>query len=237
MATSPETGGSTSATLDKGLRCLEVIAGSQRGLLIGEVAAEAGVHRTVAGRLLRTLEQHALIRRDEDKRFRCAGALVELAESVERDLREIVRPALEGLAEKLGATAYLIVAEGEHHVRALDVVEPRNSPMHVAFKAGQRHPITLGSGGLAILAGRLPQADEDERVVRARETGYVVTYAEVVPATTGIASPVLTTHHACSMSVGVSLLGDDDADSVGQAVAETASALASTLSRARVRLS
>lgn len=237
MVKTPEPGGATSATLDKGLRCLEAIANSRRGLLIGEIAAEVGIHRTVAGRLLRTLEQHALIRRDEDKRFRCAGALVELAESVERDLREIVRPVLESLAEKLGATAYLIVAEGEGHVRALDVVEPRNSPMHVAFKAGQSHPITVGSGGVAILAGRLARPGEEDSVRKAREVGYAVSYAEVVPATTGVASPVLTTHDLCSMSVGVSLLGDDDVESVGASVAETAAELARTLSAARVRVS
>lgn len=236
MSTDKEVTGSTSATFDKGLRCLGAIAASPRGLLLGEVAAQANVHRTVAGRLLRTLEAHSLIRRDEDRRFRCTGALVELAESVERDLREVVRPVLEAMAEKLGATAYLMVAEGEDHARALDVIEPRNSAMHVAFKAGQRHPLTRGSGGLAILAGRPPRRDDDPRVVEARKRGYAVTFAEVVSATTGIASPIVMEAGVCRMSIGVSLLGDEDASAVGEAVAEVASSLARTLSVARVRI-
>ena len=52
----------TSQTLDRGLRVLEVLAGSPGGLTVTELAGRLGVNRTVVYRLVSTLEQHALLR-------------------------------------------------------------------------------------------------------------------------------------------------------------------------------
>ena len=54
----------TSQTLDRGLRVLRVLADKPDGLTVTELASELGVNRTVVYRLVSTLEQHALLRRD-----------------------------------------------------------------------------------------------------------------------------------------------------------------------------
>lgn len=221
--------GAISTTLDKGLRCLMTLADAPEGLLVTEIAEKVGVHRTVANRLLRTLELRGLVRRDRHRRYFPGGGLVALAESVDRDLRKIARPVLEDLAVQAQATAYLMMAEPPDRVRALDVVEPRNSPFHVAFKAGQVHPITVGSGGIAILAGRGAGPSDSDAVVRARELGYALTHGEVVPALTGIASPVVTAPRQADLSVGVSLLQEEDHDKIGSIVAEAAGRLSAAL--------
>lgn len=47
-----------SQTLSRGIRLLELIAASERDPTIDELAARLDVHRSVAYRLLRTLEDH-----------------------------------------------------------------------------------------------------------------------------------------------------------------------------------
>ena len=54
----------TSQTLDRGLRVLRTLAAAPHGLSITALAAEIGVNRTVVYRLVTTLEQHGLARRD-----------------------------------------------------------------------------------------------------------------------------------------------------------------------------
>lgn len=50
------------------------------------------MHRTVAHRLVRTLEAHRLCRRDDNERVMLGTGLVTLAEPVEHDLRTVARP-------------------------------------------------------------------------------------------------------------------------------------------------
>ena len=58
----------TSQTLDRGLRVLRTLAATPSGLSITALAAEIGVNRTVVYRLVATLEQHGLARRDASAR-------------------------------------------------------------------------------------------------------------------------------------------------------------------------
>ncbi len=55
---------STSQTLDRGLRVLEVIATADEPPRIEELANRIEVHRSIAYRIVRTLELHALVWRD-----------------------------------------------------------------------------------------------------------------------------------------------------------------------------
>ena len=55
---------SPSQTLSRGIRALEILAEAQQPLTIAELADAMGVHRSVAYRILRTLEDHSLLVRD-----------------------------------------------------------------------------------------------------------------------------------------------------------------------------
>jgi DNA-binding IclR family transcriptional regulator len=212
----------TSQTLDRGLRVLAVLAAHPNGLTVTELAGVVGVNRTVVYRLVTTLEQHGLARRDATGRLHVGLGVLALARGLQPVLRELANPVLRSLAEDLGATAHLTVADGGEAL-AIAVVEPTWTDFHVAYRVGARHPLGQGAAGRAILLGReiVAGADVPER--------FVATSGELQPGARGIASPVLGVE-GLEASVGVVTLGDLDADEAGPRVALAAAEVAHRLS-------
>ncbi|WP_241383916.1 IclR family transcriptional regulator [Rhodococcus sp. CH91] len=218
-----------SKTLHNGLEILELLARTPNGLSVSEIAENLGVHRTVAHRLVRTLEAHRLCRRDDHKRISLDTGLVALAESVEQDLRTLARPILEDLADSVEATAHLVVRESDTTVRAMMVIEPRRSDVHIAFRPGQVHPLDRGSAGLAILGSLPPRPDERPEVTRARRMGYAISAGEVVSTTIGISAAVPSRAGGTQAAIGVSVFEADDETRLASAVMSAASALGELL--------
>ena len=80
----------TLQTLDRGLQVLALIANRAGGWSIAELAAELGVHRAIAYRLVATLEQHGLIARLRDGRI-VTGAGVIFSNAIEGENRMLSR--------------------------------------------------------------------------------------------------------------------------------------------------
>ncbi|MFC6880545.1 MULTISPECIES: IclR family transcriptional regulator [Actinomadura] len=216
-----------SKTLHNGLQILELLVHHPHGLSITEIAEAVGVHRTVAHRLVRTLEAHHLCRRDRFKRISLGAGLVRLAEPVEQDLRTLARPVLEELTDATRATAHLVVRENDEQVRMLMIVEPRRARMHVAFRPGQIDPIDRGSAGLAMLAALPPEPGERAEVGAARRRGFAVSYGEIAPSVIGVSAVVPGAR--TQTSVGLSLFEAPDEDEIGRAVLGAAERLSSML--------
>jgi DNA-binding IclR family transcriptional regulator len=178
-----------SQTLDRGLRALRLVTTARDGLSIGEVAAALDVHRSIASRLLTTLAEHRLVVRGGDGRYRTGVGLAALSAGVHATLRAAAEPVMRELAESLGATISLIVAEGGEAV-ALTVVEPPAASYVLSFRTGSRHPLGRGSAGVALLAAQPPAPGEDERIGAVRERGYAATFGEVEPGAYGVAVPL-----------------------------------------------
>jgi DNA-binding IclR family transcriptional regulator len=130
-------------------------------------------------------------------------------------IAEAARPLLRGLAEALGATAHLTVADGAE-AAALAVVEPSWTSFHVAYRAGARHPLSRGAAGKAILSGR----DGD--------AGWQPSEGELEAGAFGIAAPVLGVEDL-EASIGVVSLVPLDADAVGPRVVAAAAQLSAAL--------
>ncbi len=211
----------TSQTLDRGLRVLSVLAESPGGLSITELAGLVEVNRTVVYRLVATLERHALARRDTSGRLHIGLGVLPLARGLQPVLREVASPALRSLAESLGATAHLTIADGGEAL-AIAVVEPTWTDYHVAYRVGTRHPMSQGAAGKAILMGR------DIRAGRLLHDRYVQTIAELQAGARGIAAPVLGVE-GLEASVGIVTLGDLDPAEVGPKVSAAASEVAQRL--------
>jgi DNA-binding IclR family transcriptional regulator len=212
----------TSQTLDRGLRVLAVLASHPNGLTVTELSASVGVNRTVVYRLVTTLEQHGLARRDSAGRLHIGLGVLALARGLQPVLREVANPVLRSLAEDLGATAHLtLVDSGE--ALAIVVVEPTWTDYHVAYRVGARHPLDQGAAGRAILLGReiASGADVPDR--------FVQTAGELQPGARGVASPVLGVE-GLEASVGIVTLGDLDPATAGPRVAAAAAEVASRLS-------
>lgn len=176
-------------TLRRGLHALEFVSSSPRGVTIQQVADHLGVHRTIAYRLLLTLADVRFAFRSPDGRFLPGARLATLAGGVHTAMREAALPILRELADSLEATVSLLVREVDDAV-AIAVVEPTRGRYHIGFHEGSRHPLHVGSAGLALLASGAPAAGEPSRIAEVRRMGYARTFAEVEPGAYGVAVPV-----------------------------------------------
>lgn len=214
--------GEASQTLDRGIRVLETLAdaGDSAGLTITELATRLGVGRPVVYRLVTTLEDHHLVSRAADGRVRLALGISRLASAVTPVVRSDARPVLRELADAVGATAHLTIAEGDEAL-ALVVVEPSWTDVHVAYRSGARHRLDQGAAGRAILAGR------------GGERGVVGTDGELQAGAHGLALTLSTRSDRApggiEASVGVVSLESLDVRIVGPRLEQAARALRAIL--------
>jgi DNA-binding IclR family transcriptional regulator len=185
----PTTTAPGSQTLARGLNALQLVAEAPAGLTVQQVADGIGVHRTIAYRLLGTLSQFRFVAKGEDGRYRPAAGLAVLGASFDRNVRQLSLPTLRALADDLGTTVSLLVAEGDQQV-AVAVIVPTQVAYQLAFHEGSRYPLDRGAAGIALLASMPPRPDERDLVVRAREQEWVITHGEIEPNTYGLAVPV-----------------------------------------------
>ncbi|WP_067250287.1 IclR family transcriptional regulator, partial [Microbacterium resistens] len=189
MSTAP-----ASQTLSRGVRILEVLADARSPLSIDEVAARLEVHRSIAYRLVRTLEDHRLIARDSSGLLALGPRMAALAAGVASDLQSEALPELTAVANELGMTCFLAVLDGEECITLVSV-EPRHTVASVAQRPGARHPATVGAPGKAILAqlsdtdALVPDPLRDE-VARIRERGFATSHDEVIPTVQSVAVPL-----------------------------------------------
>jgi DNA-binding IclR family transcriptional regulator len=185
-----------SQTLSRGIRILEVLADARSRLSIDEIARRLEVHRSVAYRLLRTLEDHGLVERDPAGLVELGPRMAALAAGVAHDLQAEALPELTAVAGDLGATCFLAVLDHDECV-TLSSVEPRHAVNPVAQRPGTRHPVTRGAPGKAILSllprgswpGAVPEELERE-VADAATRGFATSHDEVIPSLRAVAVPL-----------------------------------------------
>ena len=187
--TAPGLGAPGSQTLARGLNALQLVANSPNGMSVAQVADDIGVHRTIAYRLLSTLAQFRFVIKGEDGRYRPAAALAVLGASFDNNVRQLCVPTLRSLADQLGSTVSLLVAEGDQQV-AVSVIAPTNVYYQMSFHEGSRHPLDRGAAGIALLASMPPRPNERDLVPQTRVRGWVITHGEIEPNTYGLAVPV-----------------------------------------------
>ncbi|MFF2845488.1 IclR family transcriptional regulator [Streptomyces sp. NPDC058001] len=219
----------TSQTLDRGLRVLKLLADTDHGLTVTELSTKLGVNRTVVYRLLATLEQHALVRRDLGGRARVGLGVLRLGRQVHPLVREAALPALRSLAEDIGATAHLTLVDGTEAL-AVAVVEPTWTDYHVAYRTGFRHPLDRGAAGRAILAARQSGLAKGSAKGSAKgaDPAYILTHGELEAGASGAAAALLGVT-GVEGSVGVVMLSDSVPERVGPRVVDAAREVADAL--------
>lgn len=204
----------SSLTLERGLNLLQAVADADsEAPTISDLAAAVGVSRAAVYRLLGPLQNRGLVRREGSK-VRLGLGVLWLAGRVLPQLRFASLPALRGLAEKVGATAHLTVADG-NEAQAIAVVEPSWTAYHVSYRVGTRHPVQRGSAGRAV---DLPQGG----------TRWIASSGEIQSGAYGIAAPVRDVP-GLRASVGVVALEPVSPEEVGPLVVDTAEAVAKAL--------
>ena len=185
-----------SQTLSRGIRILEVLADASSAMTIDELAGALQLHRSIVYRLLRTLEEHALVSRDPAGLVSLAPRLASLAAAVSRDLQAAALPELTATANELGMTCFVAVLDRDDCI-TLASVEPRHAVASVAQRPGARHSITVGAPSKAILS-TLPESqwpvEGDARlraeVAEAARRGYATSHDEVIPTVQAVSVPL-----------------------------------------------
>lgn len=207
-------GKESSLTLDRGLALLQAVADADtEAPTISDLAAAIGASRAAVYRLLVPLQSRGLVRREGSK-VRLGLGLLQLAAKVAPQLRVAALPALRELAEAVGATAHLTVADGDE-AQAVAVVEPSWTAYHVAYRVGTRHALHKGAAGKAI-------------GLRGDDQPWVSTIGELQPSAHGVAAPVRGVS-GLRASVGVVTFETLDPAVVGPRVVAAAAAIATAL--------
>lgn len=164
-------------SVDRAVNALEILA--HRGEAgVSEVAADIGVHKSTAFRLLAALEERELVEQTQDRgKYRLGFGILRLASAVpgRLDVTRQGRPVCEQLAAQLGETVNIAVRRS-HFVVNLDQAR---GPTAVGAHnwVGELTPLHATSSGKVLLAYMSPE--DRKEILRAaglaRLTGHTIT--------------------------------------------------------------
>lgn len=211
-------------SVDRALTILELLArGGEAG--VTEVAAQLGVHKSTAFRLVATLEAHRLVEQTGDRgRYRLGVGLLRLAgaTSARLDLVQEARPVCRQLAADTGETVNIAVLS-ESSALYLDQVAG-SSALQPHNWVGQHIPLHATSNGKVLLSGLSRKSLDDllgklpaftpltitkkarlrEELDRVREQGYALAVDELEVGLTAAAAPIRNAHGDVIASMSVS---------------------------------
>jgi DNA-binding IclR family transcriptional regulator len=214
-------------SVDRAISVLEILA-RNGGAGVSEVAADIGVHKSTAFRLLAALEERGLVEQNHDRgRYQLGFGILRLASAIpgRLDLVQQARPVLDELAATLGETVNLAVLR-EHY--AVNVDQARGTAAVAAQNwVGQLTPLHATSSGKVLLAN-LPEPQRaeliernglprlthatvtsvaalEESLAKIREDGYATTFEELEVGLNAVAVPVC--DHRDSVVGAVSVSG------------------------------
>lgn len=149
---------STALTLQRGLDILDLFSSEGTRLGVNEIARRLSLHKSTVSRLCATLKDAGYLIRDEQMgSLRLGPRVYQLAgvTSPTTDIRRIVRPVLQRLAEACSETALLAVLDGLESV-TIEVVDGFHT-VRTQARVGGRRPVHACSSGKAILAALPPE--------------------------------------------------------------------------------
>lgn len=208
---------------------LLAIADSDEGMTIRQVEEMLGVHRSIAYRLLQTLNDFGLVMRGRRGVYLPGARLATLSDSYLPGLRDLTYPAMRTLANELESTVALFIEQGSEAL-AVAIMEPTTATHHIAFRPGMWTPMDRGSAAYGILAGSPPSEGEPEAVRVGREAGFARSHGEIAPGDYGVAAWLTLPPHLPRACLNVITHRPDIADAIGPAVRRAADELGARLS-------
>ncbi|HJQ05339.1 MAG TPA: IclR family transcriptional regulator [Nocardioides sp.] len=160
-------------SVDRAITVLEILA-REGSAGVSEVAAEIGVHKSTAFRLLAALEERDLVEQNVDRgKYQLAFGILRLASAIPAriDMVRQAQPVMDELALELDETINLAVVREQYVV---NVQQARGSAAVSSHNwVGQLTPIHATSSGKVLLAHMTP-AQRDEVL----GTGELPAYTE-----------------------------------------------------------
>jgi DNA-binding IclR family transcriptional regulator len=216
--------GASVQSVDRALTILEMLA-REGEAGVTEIAADLGVHKSTAFRLLATLEAHRLVEQDGDRgRYRLGVGNLRLAgaTTARLDLVTEARPVCRQLAVDTGETVNIAV-RSETSALYLDQVAG-SSALQPHNWVGQHIPLHATSNGKVLLSEmteselkaavrELPRFTDQTITTRprlrddlaaVREAGYAVAVDELEIGLTAAAAPIRSAHGDIIASMSIS---------------------------------
>src|SRR5262249_30764723 len=162
-------------SIARGIGLLKIVAeGPPEGLTLAQVAQTIGLHRATTHRLLAALARERLLEQDRAHRYHPGVELWVLGTAAARrfDIRDVSRPALKRIAAETQDTVYLSV-RSRHEAICVARYEGVFPIRTLSLNVGDRRPLGVGSGSLALLAFL---AEADRREVLAGIAAYLTRY-------------------------------------------------------------
>jgi DNA-binding IclR family transcriptional regulator len=190
----------TVGVLDRAVQVLDAVDGGARSFT--SIVAVTGLTRSTAHRLIRALEDHALLMHVDGHGYVLGPRVLELGASAARELplRQVGRPVLEGLARATRESAQLYVRVGDRRV-CVDAVES-SQELRTIVEVGASLPLDRGSAAKVFLAWA-DDADLDrlltgtparERLLRqlpvVRRRGWADSHGERETGVASVSAPV-----------------------------------------------
>jgi DNA-binding IclR family transcriptional regulator len=143
----------TIQSVDRAASLLKAVAKSPTPLSVVELAAQCGLNRSTAWRLLATLDSQGLVERDPvTQRYSIGYAIFQIAAAGDHDaLVRRAHPALQELANHTGETVNLAVAKRFHLVYVDQVEAPQIMSPNWLGRAVALHATSSGKAFLAWL--------------------------------------------------------------------------------------
>lgn len=141
------------AAVDRALGLLAAFDAAHPALTLTELAARAGLYKSTALRLARSLERAGLVLRTADGRFRLGAGILRLATVYRQGhaAPELILPQMRRLADSLGESVGFYVPEGEGQRVCLYRINAER-PVSYNIRQGDAVPLPLGSAGRVIVA-------------------------------------------------------------------------------------
>jgi DNA-binding IclR family transcriptional regulator len=217
--------GATVQSVDRAISVLEILARTGE-CGVTEIAAELGVHKSTAFRLVAALDRRGLVEQNADRgKYRLGVGILRLAgaTTARLDVVQEARPICEQLATDTGETVNIaVLSDGAalylDQVAGSSALQPHNW-------VGQRIPLHATSNGKILLAG-LSEAEVAAQVGRTlrgytpstitslkalrgelatiREHGYAIAVDELEIGLAAVAAPIRGVHGDVLASLSVS---------------------------------
>lgn len=155
----------SNSTLFRGLKLMQQVADSERGLSIAELVEAIGLPKPTIHRIATQLEEEGYLLRGPDKRFTVGHALKHFSLAVQAN-HAVGAPRhaiLERLSQEVGETCNCTMLDG-HRTVYFDRVE-YNWPIKVDLHLGSRLPLHATASGKLFLAYMKPS--ERKRILSA----------------------------------------------------------------------
>lgn len=234
--------------------CLQVLAASSAPVSVADMAREAGLEKTAAYRILKSLEERSIVAREPNgRRYMVGSGLIALAAMVMQrvNIRTLAGPVMAMLSELTSETIALHIRHARQRV-CIQVIDGKH-PIRRVMLLGQTLPLYSGPGSKAILAF-LPGHERaailawagdagydstqiESLLQRIREQGYFAAVGDGFPGAGGLAVPVFD-HSGVVASLTVSGPEDrwnmDAMESVAPLLVRECQALSRSLGSTRV---